>query len=158
MRRNILKMKANNYSNVSKFVCYSKNHTALLSKIFASIFLMLLFFSCSTQKQIKPFTTDGCSCYPDGSKSNPKAWEHCCISHDSLYWKGGSRRDRKIADSILCDCVLKSGYPKRSKRIYWGTRFGGSAWFPTPWRWGYGWKYGRGYKKMKDINAINAVK
>jgi len=137
---------------------YSKINVPISFKFFTSLFLILSLFSCSASKQIKPFTTDACSCYPEGPKSDPKAWEHCCISHDSLYWKGGSRRERKTADSLLCDCVLKSGYPKRAKEIYRGTRFGGGAWLPTPWRWGYGWSYGRGYKKVEATKTINAVK
>src|SRR2546426_8536514 len=30
-----------------------------------------------------PFTTDGCSLWPNGP------WRSCCIEHDVLYWCGG---------------------------------------------------------------------
>lgn len=112
-------------------------------------FLGLLFiahYSCKSGKEIQAFTTDGCSCFPDGDKQNKELWHHCCVAHDSLYWKGGSRSERKTADSLLCDCVTKSGNPATSKRMYIGVRLGGGAWLPTPWRWGYGYPYGHGYQ------------
>lgn len=108
--------------------------------------LFPILFSCKTQKEIQSFTTDGCSCFPDGDKQNRELWHHCCVAHDSLYWKGGSREDRKTADSLLCDCVAKTGKPATAKRMYIGVRMGGSAWLPTPWRWGFGYPYGHGYQ------------
>lgn len=111
--------------------------------------ILLIFYSCAIQKPIKKFKTDGCSCFPEGTKANKKAWENCCIAHDSLYWQGGSRLERKQADSALCDCVAKAGFPKTAKRMYIGVRLGGGAYIPAPWRWGYGWNFGIGYQKTK---------
>src|SRR5262245_15908951 len=34
-----------------------------------------------------PFTTDGCSTFPDG------AWKSCCVTHDYAYWCGGTAED-----------------------------------------------------------------
>jgi len=31
-----------------------------------------------------------------------------------------------------------------------GVRVGGSPYYPTPYRWGYGWPYARGYKALSD--------
>lgn len=120
-------------------------------KVFIYLFLLLTFYSCAISKPIKNFTSDGCSCFPEGTKVNKKAWEHCCLVHDSLYWQGGSRYERKQADSALCDCVAKAGYPKIAKKMYIGVRLGGGAFVPAPWRWGFGWNYGSGYqKKLED--------
>jgi hypothetical protein len=34
--------------------------------------------------------------------------------------------------------------------MYIGVRFGGSPYFPTWYRWGYGWNYQRGYAPLTD--------
>ena len=31
-----------------------------------------------------------------------------------------------------------------------GVRVGGSPWWPTSYRWAYGWPYGRGYRALSD--------
>jgi hypothetical protein len=114
----------------------------------AILFLFSLFSlaACSTTRPIKPFVSDGCTCSPDGNLSNPKAWEKCCVQHDSLYWQGGSRVDRKVADSLLCDCISKTGNPKKAKAYYRVVRTVGGAWIPVYWRWGFGYRYGSGYR------------
>lgn len=117
--------------------------------LYAIAFIMAL-HSCRSQKEIHPFTTDKCSCFPEGTKTDPRKWEHCCIAHDSLYWKGqGTRKDRKRADILLCDCVKKTGAKGKAKLMYLGVRFGGGRLMPFPWRWGYGW----GYFQRKRITS-----
>lgn len=32
--------------------------------------------------------------------------------------------------------------------MYYGVTFGGSPVFPTWYRWGYGWRYGRGFQSL----------
>jgi len=112
-----------------------------------SILLSMLFCSCSSTKNIKPFTTDYCSCYPEGTKNDPNIWKDCCITHDTAYWKGGTKHDRLVADSALYDCVCQMGYPKKAKKMYRAVRIFGTAYLPLPWRWGYGWRFGHGYSK-----------
>lgn len=88
-----------------------------------------------------PFTTDGCSLFPDGD------WVHCCTIHDKAYWMGGSHEDRLKADFNLKECVVINGdqmeRPILGWFIYFGVRIGGVSWIPTPFRWGYGWKFPR---------------
>jgi len=84
-----------------------------------------------------PFASDGCSCWPD------HAWLECCVEHDAAYWLGGSRAERKEADRILAECVGRAGYPRMGRIMYYGVRAGGVYWLPTPFRWGFGWKYPR---------------
>jgi hypothetical protein len=112
--------------------------------------------SSSKQQQISVlpdyrFTTDGCSRWMD------KSWLSCCVVHDILYWCGGSNEDRKIADRIMKQCV-NSKVSMLGGLMYPGVRVGGSPWWPTPWRWGYGWKeWPKGYRKLDhqlDINSI----
>ena len=114
-------------------------------KLMLLILSLSVFLACTSTHQMKAFKTDGCTCSPDGALKNKEAWLHCCVQHDSLYWQGGSRAERKMADSLLCDCVSQSGYPKRAKSMYRVVRMVGGAWMPIYWRWGFGYRYGNGY-------------
>src|SRR4051812_44811546 len=55
------------------------------------------------QNEIVPFTTDGCSVFPDGD------WLNCCIYHDYAHWKGGTFQEKVKADVELARCALMSG-------------------------------------------------
>jgi hypothetical protein len=78
------------------------------------------------------FTTDGCSRWPDNT------WIACCIAHDIAYWCGGSELDRNNADRELMRCV-NANMHGMGYILYASVRIGGMPWWPTPWRWGYGW-------------------
>jgi hypothetical protein len=82
-----------------------------------------------------PFTTDGCSAWPDG------AWHQCCVEHDYVYWCGGSDQQREQADRVLQQCVAAAGYSAVGTIMYFGVRLGGAGFWPFPWRWGYGWDW-----------------
>ena len=64
-----------------------------------------------------------------------------------------------MADQQLQQCVAKVGAPQIAKLMLAGVRVGGSPYLPTPFRWGYGWSYPRGYKVLttEEINQINAL-
>lgn len=81
------------------------------------------------------FKSDGCSCWPDYE------WLDCCVKHDAIYWMGGTREERKIADINLQQCVSQKGHRIIGKIMYYGVRAGGVYWLPTPYRWGFGWEY-----------------
>ena len=83
----------------------------------------------------KAFVSDGCSCWPDSD------WVECCVQHDLIYWKGGTRLERKEADLKLKECVSKKNNRIIGALMYYGVRMGGVWWLPTPFRWGFGWKY-----------------
>lgn len=110
-----------------------------------------LLFSVSLVAQaaeLKPFTTDGCSMFPDGTLKQNTLWVDCCVRHDLAYWKGGSYQDRLAADEQLKACVAEIGEPEIAELMRSGVRIGGSPYFPTTYRWGYGWPYLRGYKTL----------
>lgn len=100
----------------------------------------------STETGLQPFTSDGCSLFPDGTFSQPEAWQHCCYQHDQNYWPGGSSKARLLADSELARCVVQAGYPFTAKLMYAGVRAGGTPYLPTPFRWGYGWPWFHNYE------------
>ena len=107
------------------------------------------FYSLSLQAmELKPFTTDGCSAFPDGNTTENAKWITCCIEHDFAYWKGGTIDERKQADDLLKQCVSELGEKDLSIVMHIGVRLGGSPFYPTWYRWGYGWPYLRGYAPL----------
>ena len=124
-----------------------------------SIRVMLLVVSClyisGCQRpgtirpdDLAPFTTDGCSYFPEGTPGNSDLWCSCCIEHDHLYWAGGTAHERLLADRALRECVTAACAPDVARTMYLGVRIGGSPYWPTRFRWGYGWPYFRGYKPL----------
>lgn len=103
---------------------------------------------------LKPFATDGCS----GGMSwfwrnilkRSLPWEGACVAHDKQYWQGGTKHMRKEADVSLMQEVKRSGHPYCAMLMFAAVRIFGSPWLPFAWRWGFGYKYGRGYKKVKE--------
>ena len=101
--------------------------------------------SCSSSMELKSFTTDGCSAFPDGTRQEQGLWQHCCTAHDCAYWKGGTRQQRKAADKALKVCVANVGQPEIANLMLAGVKVGGTPYLPTSFRWGYGWSYPRFY-------------
>ena len=105
---------------------------------------------------LKPFRSDGCSSFPDGTIQQSTLWLRCCYQHDLSYWQGGTKLQRMVADYDLQQCVNAVGEPTIAKLMLAGVRVGGSPYFPTTYRWGYGWSYMRGYKPL-DANEKTQV-
>lgn len=125
------------------------------------IFVFILFLVSITVKaeNIKPFTSDGCSAFPDGTFGQKELWLSCCTAHDFAYWQGGTKEQRLVADKQLRQCVAKVGKPTIAKLMLAGVHVGGSPYFPTPFRWGYGWPYSRWYKALteEEKNQIKVI-
>ena len=104
---------------------------------------------------LKPFSTDGCSMWIDGTPAHPYLWRHCCVAHDKAYWIGGSAQQHADADGALQACVTTAIGAGMGDSMYMGVIMGGSPIWLTPYRWGYGWNYLeegklRGYKSLTD--------
>ena len=115
------------------------------------LLLCLLFVIASfaeASNNIKPFTTDGCSSFPDGTKEHSELWLSCCSRHDLAYWQGGAAQQRVAADQQLKQCVEQVGEPSIAAIMLAGVRVGGTPYLPTKFRWGYGWPYFRGYQAI----------
>lgn len=95
--------------------------------------------------ELAPFTSDGCSSFPDGTRQQNQLWLLCCEDHDFAYWQGGTYQQRLAADQRLRECVAGVGEPTIAALMLGGVRVGGSPWLPTRFRWGYGWPWPRGY-------------
>ena len=104
-----------------------------------------------TGNHLRPFVTDGCSMWIDGPPNNPYLWRHCCVAHDRAYWLGGTRAERTQADEQLLACVTNLGGKAMGDYMHFFVSWGGSPFWLTSYRWGYGWDYMeggrlRGYK------------
>jgi len=112
----------------------------------AAVAVMLAAGAAATE--LRPFASDACSAFPDGTPSQQTLWLHCCMEHDIAYWAGGTRRQRHAADAALKQCVAATGEPAIANLMLAGVRVGGTPYLPTSFRWGYGWPYPRGYKAL----------
>ncbi|WP_228768372.1 hypothetical protein [Shewanella sp. TC10] len=125
-----------------------------------SLFLIAgALFNLSFNDDIVPFTSDGCSVFPDGTLQHQQLWLQCCTAHDFDYWQGGTYKQRQDSDKRLKHCVEQVGQPQIAEIMLAGIRVGGSPYFPTTYRWGYGWPYPRGYKALTDseISKIEII-
>ena len=120
-------------------------------RILLFLFVAQLIAPTSHASELKPFTTDGCSLWIDGTLQQPNLWRHCCVAHDLDYWKGGSEAQRKASDARIQACVKEAQGTGMANYIYTNVRWGGSPYWMNHYRWGYGWDYfdgvwPRGYK------------
>ncbi|NOZ09887.1 MAG: hypothetical protein GXP09_02400 [Gammaproteobacteria bacterium] len=121
----------------------------------ASLILFVI-TACEYSGQLKPFSTDGCSSFPDGPANDPQRWHSCCVNHDKAYWLGGNYSQRLAADNALKECISKIENPHLANIMRAGVRAGGSPFWLTSYRWGYGWPYTRGYRDVTDIERKQA--
>ena len=113
--------------------------------------------ACTDPHELRPFTTDGCSLFPDRLASSGKDWCTCCVAHDRVYWRGGTAADRLKADQDLRACVASStGDTGLASLMYVGVRIGGGPYLPTGFRWGYGWTYGRFHEPLRPEESAAA--
>jgi hypothetical protein len=118
-----------------------------VSKLFLGLGVIWFGSAVSAQaNELKPFSTDGCSMWFDGTPEQPNLWRHCCVAHDLAYWQGGNEEQRKAADQAILDCVKIAQGSSMADYMYDNIRWGGSPYWMTSYRWGYGWDYWEGMK------------
>jgi len=117
-----------------------------------------------THQTIKEFTTDGCSggmsWFWNNILKRETPWRHACVVHDLQYWLGGTADDRLNADKRLYRDVVENGHPIIAALMFLAVRIGGSAYLPTPYRWGYGHGYlERNYdeRDLRDIEIARRI-
>lgn len=112
--------------------------------------------SCAHTGKLARFSTDGCSSFPDGPPGEPDKWRNCCVLHDQAYWLGGTYTRRVAADKDLRVCISQVENPVLADTMWAGVRVGGSPFWPTRFRWAYGWPYTRGYRALTAAERILA--
>lgn len=116
----------------------------------ALICILLPLFAAETSRALdspllRPFETDYCTGFPEGTRSNPDLWKHCCIEHDLHFWAGGSIQARRRADRRIKECITEAGAPGIGKLMYLGIRLGALSPFKIKKKkWGNAWVDGRG--------------
>jgi hypothetical protein len=124
----------------------------LQTKLLISIGLLILSLNIALAGQLENFSSDGCSLFPDGTLGEQTLWCDCCFTHDIAYWQGGNRQQKKQADEALRECILqKTSSRLLANTMYYGVTLGGSPVFPNWYRWGYGWRYGRGFQSLNQF-------
>lgn len=120
---------------------------------------LLLLVSCFLKADtLKPFTSDGCSAFPDGTFDQKNLWLACCQQHDFDYWQGGTYQQRLASDEQLKQCVTLVGEPTIATLMLAGVRVGGTPYLPTSFRWGYGWSYPRLYGALSIEELAQVAK
>ena len=120
-------------------------------KLFLTCSILLVGCTEEQSTNLADFSSYGCSLFVNGTFENPELWKECCLTYDIAYWKGGTEEDRHEADLAFKACVeKKTGDSTLSNLMYEAVRVGGQPYFPTWYRWGYGWPVGRGYKSLSD--------
>ncbi len=113
-------------------------------------YIILLIPQLVSADSLQPFSSDGCSSFPDGTFAQNQLWLKCCRAHDFAYWKGGTYQQRIDADLALQECVAQVGQEEIALLMLAGVRVGGTPFLPTAFRWGYGWPYPRFYGPLSD--------
>lgn len=117
--------------------------------------VLLLSNFAAAEPKLHPFTTDGCSMMLDGLLDDSIHWRLCCVAHDKDYWLGGTEAERRASDELLGACISEMATPLLGDWVKRNVRWGGSPYWPTTYRWGYGWPFWdgltpRGYKELTD--------
>lgn len=71
------------------------------------------------------------------------------------------RAERLESDRVFRECVqAASRSPALAGAMYGAVRAGGVPWLPSPFRWGYGWGYGRSYRPLSiaEDSQANALR
>lgn len=120
-----------------------------------SIFMIVP--TVQAELKLKPFETDGCTLFIDGTPKAPGLWRNCCVEHDLRYWFGGSQEDMDATDLTLKSCVSKVAGPTWANLIYTGVRTGHHSPIKNKTQWNWGWVKKREYKKLTN-QEIDIVK
>lgn len=107
---------------------------------------------------LKPFLTDYCTAYPEGTRERPDQWKHCCVEHDLFFWAGGSMEDRKRTDLRLKECVERAGAPVQARLIYAAVSIGGKS--PVRFKtkeWGHAWPGRIRYQSLSEEETAAAI-
>ena len=127
-------------------------------------FLIVIFLlnSCVViaASDLRPFKTDYCTAFPEGTISQPDLWKHCCLIHDLHFWAGGTRKERDLMDINFKECIAETGMPRTAEMMYQAVRAGSHSPFQFKGKhWGNGWREKAYYEKLKveNVNQVESI-
>jgi hypothetical protein len=130
-----------------------------MKKLILLLSLFTLNTWAQTEANLKPFVTDYCTLYVEGTRAQPNLWRHCCLEHDLYFWSGGSLEDKKRSDLGLKECVAKTGATTQAVLIYAAVVIGGHS--PVHIKakeWGNAWGGGRTrYLSLTESETAQAI-
>jgi hypothetical protein len=116
------------------------------------LIFFLISFGSVQASELKPFKTDYCTNYVEGTLKHPTAWKHCCLMHDMYFWAGGTSQERVEADLGLKTCIEKTGHSLQAQIMYSAIRLSSHSPIKYPdKRWGNGWKDREDFVKLTDL-------
>jgi hypothetical protein len=123
-------------------------------------YLFIISLFCTTAfAEVTKFASNGCTMFPEGTRSNPKQWEHCCVEHDLFYWAGGTSAERDLADQGLKNCVAATGAHRIALLMYTGVRAGHhSPIHLSKEGWGNAWHGTKvPYTKLSEVETVEII-
>lgn len=110
------------------------------------------------QAALRPFVTDYCTGFPEGTRNHPELWKHCCVEHDLHFWAGGCRVARRQSDRRIYECIRDSGAPGIARLMYLGIRLGSISPIKIKKKkWGNAWTDGRGDFRSLTAGDIDLI-
>ena len=111
-------------------------------------------FNSIEYKIERPFITDGCTGWLDGTRKYD--WSHCCHKHDLQMWAGGSKSDRKKADRELRSCIKKNSNGFHAFVMGAGVFIGSLSPIKIQSKkWGNAWGKNAGYFELTNEQIID---
>ncbi len=125
-------------------------------KLLSLLCLVFMAPSLKAELKLKPFETDGCTMFADGTYAKPGLWKHCCTEHDLRYWFGGSVTDMDESDLRLRACVKSVAGENWAYVIYSGVRAGHHSPIKNKYQWSWGWVSTREKKPLTsaEVNYV----
>src|SRR5690606_25154036 len=148
-------------SDIKGLVLVIRQARRMYCGFFVGICVLIWSGVAVAEPQLKPFVTDGCSMMLDGLPDDSIRWRHCCVAHDKDYWLGGTETERRESDKRIGVCISEAAAPLLGDWVEGNVRWGGSPYWPTTYRWGYGWPFWngltpRGYKVLTEEEQAQA--
>lgn len=117
------------------------------------LLIVIISTSFAFAEELRPFKTDYCTNFPEGTKEEPELWKHCCLDHDLFMWAGGNKIERNKADLGLKECVLATGKKFQAELMYRAIRAGSLSPFKYPnMKWNNRWKNRPDYQSLTEAD------
>lgn len=108
----------------------------------------------SQASELKPFETDYCTMFFEGTWQRPNVWKPCCFEHDLRYWFGGKKSEMHKADLELKQCVRQRAGSFWANLMYYAIRTGHFSPIKNKYKWGWGWSTARHFQELSNEDKL----